>query len=107
MRYLLLAILLTGCGCSTAPILADAQQQIDHIKADYLAAALTEDAYDARPNCPAIPVCADGTISTSARRANYTAGASIVSADQERTAAAMAKARKDTDAFVAKVGDLK
>ncbi len=42
MRILLLALMLTACGCTTAPIVPDAQAQLDKIISDYRAAHKVE-----------------------------------------------------------------
>lgn len=107
MRLLIAAILLTGCGCSSAPIIADAQSQIDAIKMQYHAASLVEQRYIDRPSCAVhAPPCADARVLKVVRRADYNAAALIVTADEERTARAMADAKRATDEFVAATGKL-
>lgn len=104
IRFALL-ILLTAC--TSEPLVPDAQAQLSRIKSDYFAAALVEQAYMDRAPCPAKPVCADDNTVTDVRRSDYDASAAIVTADAERTAQALAEARKRTNVFVAKVGELR
>ena len=107
MRFLLIALTLTACSCSADPIMPDAQRQIDAIKADYVAAFFAEEAYEARPICPATVACANPALADRAMRANYNAAALIVTADEERTAVAMAKAKRATKEFLAAVAELR
>lgn len=105
-RYLLAALMLSACSCSTAPIAPDAQRQLEAIEASYSGAHAAVVAYGALPACPWTQPCADTLKADDARRADYNASAAIVTADQERTAEAMANADRATKRLVSLAGGL-
>ncbi len=100
IRILLLALALTACGCTTAPIASNAQRDLDSIKSSYALAFKVESAYGALPACPWAPPCADKAKAWLVKRAEYEADAAIVTADSERTSETIAVARTATQAFV-------
>lgn len=92
MRVLLAAAVLTACSCAGAPIAPDAQRQIDAISAQYARAWVRERDCEDR-------LCKPPQALADMQRANYVAAAAIVTANNERTASALAAARDKTRAF--------
>jgi hypothetical protein len=83
MRYLLAALVLTACSCSTAPIAPDAAQQMETIADTYGKARSLE-----LDHCPKAPKCIE------VRTAGYRAESAYVRASGERTRASIETARK-------------
>ncbi len=95
IRVLLLTLALTTGGCITAPIVPDAQLQLQVIAAEYIKARMLE-----QEHCPPAPQCEQ------VRRAGYDAESAYVTANGERTAQTINDARTKIAAYAAKSGEL-
>jgi hypothetical protein len=88
-RILLLALALTACGCTTAPIVPDAQAQLSRLANEYAAAHVIEldRCWVVTPQCEKV------------RAAGYAAEGAYVTANSERTASSLNEARDKIGKF--------